>query len=164
VSDGTNWGGSGGVARGSSGVTSFNTRTGAVTLASGDVSGVGGALLSGNNAWTAGQAVTPTTGGTQSPAGTFTPDFSLSNSVTLTFGAGNLTIANPTGVKAGQSYVIALTQDATGSRTVTWGTNYKWAGGTAPTLSTAASAKDIISCWADTTTTINCTLAVKGAA
>ena len=117
-----------------------------------------------SQSWTAGQAVTPTTGGTQSAGGTFTPDFSTSNSVTLTFGAGNLTIANPTNIKAGESYVIALTQDGVGSRTVTWGANFKWAGGTAPTLSTTASAKDIISCWTDTTTTINCVLAVKGAA
>jgi hypothetical protein len=122
------------------------------------------ARLSVSQSFTAGQAVTPTAGGTQSAGGTLTPNFALSNSVTATFGAGNLTIANPTNVKAGQQYVIALTQDGTGSRTVTWGTNYKWQGGTAPTLSTAANAKDIISCWADTTTTINCTLAVKGAA
>jgi hypothetical protein len=121
------------------------------------------AFLNVNQSFTKGQAVTPTTGGTQSAGGTLTPDFSLANSVTATFGAGNLTIANPTNVKAGQQYVLSLTQDGTGSRTVTWGANYKWQGGTAPTLSTAASAKDIISCWADTTTTINCTLAVKGA-
>lgn len=121
------------------------------------------AFLDVNQAWTKGQAVTPTVGGAQAAGGTLTPDFSLSNAITATFGAGNLTIANPTNVKVGQSYVIALTQDGVGSRTVTWGANYKWASATAPTLSTAASAKDVISCWADTTTTINCTLAVKGA-
>jgi hypothetical protein len=132
--------------------------------ASSDLSDVANmSFLNVNQSFTKGQAVTPTTGGTQSAGGTLTPDFSLSNSVTATFGAGNLTIANPTNVKAGQQYVLALTQDGTGSRTVTWGANYKWQGGTAPTLSTAASAKDVISCWADTTTTINCTLAVKGA-
>jgi hypothetical protein len=119
-----------------------------------------------NQAWTAGQAVTPDTAtqcGTQSAAGTMTPNFALSNSCVATFGAGNLTIANPTNVKAGQTWILSLTQDGTGSRTVTWGSQYKWAGGTAPTLSTAASAKDVISCFSDTTTTHNCTLAVKGA-
>ncbi len=114
--------------------------------------------------WIKGQAVTPTAGGTQSPAGTLTPDFSASNSITATFGAGNLTIANPTNVKVGQSYMIVLTQDSVGSRTITaWGGNYKWAGGTAPTLSTNGNAKDVIACFADTTATINCALAVKGA-
>jgi hypothetical protein len=120
------------------------------------------AKLDVNQSFTKGQAVTPVTGGAQSAGGTYTADFANSNSVTLTFGAGNLTIANPSNVKAGQSYVIALTQDGTGGRTVTWGSNFKWASATAPTLSTGASAKDIISCFADTTTTINCTLAVKG--
>lgn len=114
--------------------------------------------------WTAGQAVTPTAGGAQGAGGTLTPDFAISNSVTATFGAGNLTIANPSNVKAGQNYIIALTQDGTGGRTVTWGSQYKWQGGTAPTLSTAGSAKDIISCYSDTTITHNCVLAVKGAA
>lgn len=36
---------------GGGGVTSFNTRTGAVTLTAGDVTGVGGATLSGTNTW-----------------------------------------------------------------------------------------------------------------
>jgi hypothetical protein len=121
------------------------------------------AFLDVSQAWTKGQAITPTASGAQSPGGTLTPDFSASNSVTATFGAGNLTVANPTNVKAGQSYVVALTQDSVGSRTVTWQANYKWAGGTAPSLSTNGNAKDVISCFADTTTTINCAMAVKGA-
>lgn len=125
------------------------------------------ALLGTNQSFTKGQAVTPTAAGTQSAAGTLTPDFSTSNSVTFTFGAGNLTIANATNVKAGQTYIISATQDSVGSRTITWGTNYKCGGSACGsggiTLSTAANAKDIISCWADTTTTINCTVAVKAA-
>lgn len=41
---------------------------------------------------------------------------------------------------------IIFTQDATGGRTVTgWAANTKWPGGTAPTLTTAANAVDIIS-------------------
>mgnify|MGYP001618355250 CR=1 FL=1 len=60
-------------------------------------------------------------------------------SVTL---AGNrtFTFANP---KDGGRYLIILAQDATGSRTITWPT-IKWTGGTAPTLTTTASKKDII--------------------
>lgn len=43
------------------------------------------------------------------------------------------------------SLILVLTQDATGSRTVTWsGMTVKWAGGVAPTLSTAASSIDIV--------------------
>jgi len=42
------------------------------------------------------------------------------------------------------TFSIRLIQDATGSRTVTWPATVKWPGGTAPTLSTAANAEDII--------------------
>lgn len=57
--------------------------------------------------------------------------------------AGNRTIAAPTNLKKG-TYILHVKQDATGSRTVTWNAVFKWPGGTAPTLSTAASAHDII--------------------
>lgn len=115
------------------------------------------ALLGTSQSFTKGQAVTPTVAGTQSAAGTLTPDFSLSNSITFTFGSGNLTIANPTNVKAGQTYQIVATQDAVGSRLITWGGNFKWPG-SAPTLSTTANAVDQISCFAVTTSLLNCLL------
>ena len=41
------------------------------------------------------------------------------------------------------SFGLYIIQDGTGSRTVTWPTSVKWSGG-APTLSTAASAVDIL--------------------
>ena len=56
----------------------------------------------------------------------------------------NTTFSAPTNLTAGAGYVLALTQDGTGSRTITWNSAFKWSGGTAPTLSTAASAKDLI--------------------
>ena len=72
---------------------------------------------------------------------TVTPDFADSNNYTLTLGA-NLTIANPTNLTVGQSGSIFLVQDGTGSRTASWGSYWDFAGGTAPTLTTAASAVD----------------------
>lgn len=42
------------------------------------------------------------------------------------------------------SFMLRLVQDGTGSRTVTWPASVKWPGGTAPTLSTAAGAVDIV--------------------
>lgn len=42
------------------------------------------------------------------------------------------------------SFGLYLTQDATGSRTVTWPASVKWAGGTPPTLSTGANDIDIL--------------------
>ena len=70
-------------------------------------------------------------------------DFSLNNNYTVTLG-GNRTLDNPTNQVAGQSGSIFIVQDGTGSRTLAYDTAYEFAGGTAPTLSTAASAVDRI--------------------
>ena len=56
---------------------------------------------------------------------------------------GNTTFDAPTNIKDGGFYAITIIQDGTGSRTAAWDTVFKWAGGTAPTLTTTASAKDI---------------------
>lgn len=58
--------------------------------------------------------------------------------------AGNRTMNAPTNLQNGASYTIQVTQDATGSRTLAWNTIFKFTGGVAPTLSTAASARDHI--------------------
>lgn len=57
---------------------------------------------------------------------------------------GNVTLSAPSNQQAGAFYSIALIQDGTGSRTVTFNSAYKFTGATAPTLTTTASAKDII--------------------
>jgi hypothetical protein len=66
--------------------------------------------------------------------------------ITLT---GNATITMPTAT-SGKSFIMFLKQDGTGSRTVTWST-VKWAGGTAPTITSTASRQDILSFFADGT-------------
>jgi len=71
------------------------------------------------------------------------PDFAVNNSFTVTLG-GNRTLANPTNLVAGQSGVIIINQDGTGGRTLAYGSYYKFASGTAPTLTTTASAQDMI--------------------
>ena len=78
---------------------------------------------------------------TLTSAATITPDFADSNNFTCTLGH-NATIANPTNLTAGQSGSIFLVQDGTGSRTASWGSYWDFAGGTAPTLTTAASSVD----------------------
>ena len=63
-------------------------------------------------------------------------------SVTLT---GNRTLAQTGSSNAiGQSGSIFISQDGTGSRTLAFSSHYKFPGGTAPTLSTAANALDRI--------------------
>ena len=54
-------------------------------------------------------------------------------------GPATIAVSNET---AGQCFVVEITQDGTGSRTVTWFSTIKWAGGSAPTLTTTASKTD----------------------
>jgi hypothetical protein len=70
-------------------------------------------------------------------------NLALSNNFSATL-AGNRTLANPTNVVAGQSGSIFITQDGTGSRTLAYGGYFKFVGGTAPVLSTAAASVDRI--------------------
>jgi hypothetical protein len=86
---------------------------------------------------------------------TVTPDMADSNNFTLTLG-GNRTLANPSNLTAGQSGSIFLVQDGTGSRTLAYGSQYDFIGGTAPTLSTAANAVDRIDYVVRTTGSIHC--------
>jgi len=86
---------------------------------------------------------------------TITPDFALANNFSVTL-AGNRTLANPTNLVAGQSGVIIINQDGTGSRTLAYGSYWDFAGGTAPTLTTTASAVDMIAYFVVSTTKINC--------
>lgn len=66
----------------------------------------------------------------------------------------SFTLANPTNVVAGMQGSIRIQQDATGSRLITYGTNWKKASATDPTLSTAANAVDYIFWYARSTTEI----------
>jgi hypothetical protein len=60
---------------------------------------------------------------------------------------GSPTINTPTNPIAGQKYSLKLCQDGTGSRTVTWwASTIKWAGGSAPILTTTASKCDVVIC------------------
>ena len=88
-------------------------------------------------------------------ASSVTIDFSLSNHFSCTMGH-NITFANPTTESVGQSGTIVLTQDGTGSRTASWGSQFLWAGGTAPTLSTAANAVDRIDYFVAAADKIHC--------
>jgi hypothetical protein len=78
---------------------------------------------------------------TPSSAGTATLDLSLGNQHRITMPAGNITIAlsNDTNSKV---FLISITQDSVGSRTVAFFSTIKWAGGTAPTLTTTANKRD----------------------
>lgn len=103
------------------------------------------ALLAAVNVFTKNQSVAPVA---LTDGATISVDASLSNNFSVTLG-GNRTLANPTNLTAGMVLNFAIDQDATGSRTLAFGSLYKFAG--VNTLSTAASAKDLISCYYDGT-------------
>ena len=86
-------------------------------------------------------------------------NMALGNNFALTL-AGNRTLEAPTGVTPGQTGHIYLVQDGTGSRTLAYNNAYVFISGTAPTLSTAANAVDLLVYNAQTTTAIS-TLVVK---
>ena len=71
-------------------------------------------------------------------------DCALSNVFTVTM-SGNVTTA-PTfsNLKDGQTINWFITQDATGSRTMTWPASFKWPGGSAGVLSTGANDVDLL--------------------
>jgi hypothetical protein len=101
--------------------------------------------------------VSPPPIGTTTPAEVkvttgWSPNFALTDAATVawdttnqvatfTFVSTNRTMGAPTNLKNGAFYALAVIQNG-GSNTLTWNSVFKWAAGTAPTLSTAAGAKD----------------------
>lgn len=65
--------------------------------------------------------------------------------------AGNRTLDNPSNLVAGVRYFLRVVQDGAGSRTLAYGTAYLFPGGTAPVLTTAANAVDILQFYSDGT-------------
>jgi hypothetical protein len=86
--------------------------------------------------------------------GTVTLDLATANNFSLT-ATGNITLANPSNVVAGQSGIIQITQDGTGGRTLSLGSNWKKVDGVAPSASSAASAVDELVYYVESSTFIS---------
>lgn len=135
-----------------------------LAIASGDVSGLGGAatLNVGTTAGTVAAGDDSRLTNTRTPTdATVTPP-KMAATVALTDGAniatdaslaeifkvtiaGNRTMDNPTNPTAGQTLIYRIKQDGTGSRTITWGSNFRFGTDvTSPTLSTTAAKTDYI--------------------
>lgn len=76
-------------------------------------------------------------------AATVAVDMSTFLNATVTL-AGNRTLGQPSNTKNGQSGFIRIVQDGTGSRTLAYHADWKFVGGSDPTLSTAAGTTDIL--------------------
>jgi hypothetical protein len=86
--------------------------------------------------------------------GAYNADATLTDGATITWDVGsspvakvtladNRTLSAPTNSASGQFISLAVIQDATGSRTLTWNSAYEFTGDVAPTLTTTASKADI---------------------
>ena len=86
---------------------------------------------------------------TLTDATTISWDTSLGAVATVTL-AGNRSMANPTNIKVG-TYILHVYQDGSGSRTLSWGSIFKWPAGVAPVLTTTAGRHDVFSFVSDGT-------------
>lgn len=121
----------------------------------GGAGGAAGASLSNVNVWNKNQSVAPVS--LSIASGHVVVDASLSNNFEVPMNA-NATLDNPTNLTAGQWLHFAITQDGTGSRTLAYGSKFKWPGGVTPTLSTAAGAEDTIAVYVKSTTFLEATM------
>jgi len=174
LDDGTN------TASGSPGWRQYNGATwddiGAIAPGSGDVTGPGSSTDNafprfdgtGGKTLQGGQTTEDDSGNVTVAANLSVSGQEYSPTVTLTDGAsiawdldsgnvakvileGNRTLANPTNMQDGGVYILRVIQDATGTRTLAYGANYKWSGGTVPTLTTAGDSVDILTFVSDGT-------------
>ena len=121
-------------------------RSDAADTASSELTLSGGILLTGK----CGASITALSDGS-----TITINMASNTHHNVTLG-GNRTFAAPSNQNVGQSGSIFISQDSTGSRTASFNSAFKFAGGTAPTLSTAASSVDRIDYVIKTTNVIHC--------
>jgi hypothetical protein len=78
---------------------------------------------------------------TATDGATVTFDLTTYKKQRVTLG-GNRTLAL-SNVSAGDTFILSLIQDGTGSRTVTWFSTIKWADGVTPTLTTTINKADV---------------------
>ena len=94
-----------------------------------------------------------------SDGATITIDMSTACHHSVTLG-GNRTFAAPSNQVVGQAGSIFITQDGTGSRTAAFNSAFKFVGGTAPTLTTTASATDRIDYIIKSSNVIHCAVSL----
>jgi len=124
------------------------TITNSATGNSPDLSATGGDTNIGISLTTKGTGLIKFNDGAYFPEATLTDgttitwDVSASPVAKVTLG-GNRTLSAPTNGLTGQFISIAVIQDGTGSRTLTWNSAYEFTADTAPTLTTTASKADL---------------------
>tara|TARA_R100001591_G_scaffold58641_1_gene68493 strand:+ start:2642 stop:3634 length:993 start_codon:yes stop_codon:yes gene_type:complete len=107
----------------------------------GDIAASNGAFTHNNNTFSKAQRGSITA--SSHTAANIALDFSLNNHFAITL-ANNCHLNLPSNLVAGQTGSIFVVQDGTGSRTLSYAGAFEFPGGTAPTLTTTASAEDRI--------------------
>jgi len=79
----------------------------------------------------------------QTASGSVTLDLASGSNFRVTAN-GNVTLANPTNAKVGQSGFIMLSEDGTGGRTFAFGASWKFVNGNVPSLLTTAGANNVL--------------------
>lgn len=146
--------------------TSQDIIVGGVSGAAGrlGVGSAGQALVvngSGNLAYAGGEGISEPVSALTNSSGTVAINCALGDYFTLALSANftSMTFSNLPGSGKAQTIMVRITQDATGSRTATWPSSFKWSGG-APALSTGANKVDVLALTTfDQGTTWNATLA-----
>lgn len=118
---------------------SAGTTTTTAIVFTGDTSGLFSFVPANGQTSFTGTGYSPTI--TLTDAATISWATTSGQTATFTFVSSNRTMGAPTGLVNGGYYGICVIQNA-GSNTLTWNSIFKWAAGSAPTLSTAAGAKD----------------------
>lgn len=152
---------------GMQGVVTLNaTHVGALPLGGGTLSGsliVNGELTMGNRINMSNYSILSFGRATAyiQPLGIVTSNVTLNFSnacaFSLTLGAASLVINNPTSLIAGQSGVLLINQDASGGRTATFGSMWKFTNGSAPSLSSTPNVTDAVAFFVRSTTEISAT-------
>lgn len=88
-----------------------------------------------------------------SSTGTVTLDLSTANNFSMTL-TGNVTLANPSNITAGQSGVIFITNGSSSAYTMSFGTYWDFPNQSAPSLTATTNAVDVLVWTARTTTSI----------
>ena len=108
-----------------------------------------GLTVNGNFTYT-GQSNNPVyTGGTVTA--THIPNWNNGNIQTITLSAATTNISGGTNIANGSVYTVILKQNATGTRLVTWASQYKWQAGLPPVLTSTANGVDILTFISDGT-------------
>lgn len=107
------------------------------------------AATSGNKAIMAQDLSTASAAVALTDAATISFDWTAGINRTVTLG-GNRTLGNPSNGIAGTWRRIQVTQDGTGSRTLAYGNQYVFPGGTEPVLTTAAASVDVLNIYCRT--------------